>query len=105
MSVKLKGNTLLIDMEGDIDHHMAALLREESDEVLNRSYVREVVFDFARTKFMDSSGIGLIMGRYRQAGYNDATVSLVNVSAGIDRMLEMSGLYKIIKDVKRIKEE
>lgn len=102
MSVKLKGNTLLIDMEGDIDHHMAALLREESDEVLNRSYVREVVFDFARTKFMDSSGIGLIMGRYRQAGYNDATVSLVNVSVGIDRMLEMSGLYKIIKDVKRI---
>lgn len=102
MGVKLKGNTLLIDMEGDIDHHMAALLREESDEVLNRSYVREVVFDFARTKFMDSSGIGLIMGRYRQAGYNDATVSLVNVSAGIDRMLEMSGLYKIIKDVKRI---
>lgn len=88
-------------MEGDIDHHGASILREESDVVFNREYIKEVIFDFANIKFMDSSGIGLIMGRYRQAKYNDAKVSLINVPDNVDRMLEMSGIYRIIDNVEK----
>lgn len=103
MSISVRNNKLYIDMNGEIDHHRAAILREESDRVLNREYVREIIFDFEGIKFMDSSGIGLIMGRYRQAGYNNAKVSLTNVPDNIDRMLQMAGIYGIIKDVDRIK--
>ena len=102
MSVDVFEQKLYIRMDGDIDHHSAAILRDESDKVLNRVFIREVVFDFDGIKFMDSSGIGLIMGRYRQAGYNNATVSLINVPSNIDRMLEMAGLYSLIKDVYRV---
>ncbi len=89
-------------MSGDIDHHSAAVLREESDKVLEREYIKEIVFDFEGIKFMDSSGIGLIMGRFRQASYNNAKISLTNVPRYIDRMLEMAGIYSIIKDVHRV---
>ena len=102
MSVETKNQKLYISMSGDIDHHSAAILREESDKILNREYIKEVVFDFNEIKFMDSSGIGLIMGRYRQASYNNAKVSLTNVPGSIDRMLEMAGIYSIIKDVHRV---
>lgn len=101
MSVDVRNNKLYIKMCGEIDHHMASILREESDNILNRSYIKEIVFDFEGIKFMDSSGIGLIMGRYRQVGYNNGEVSLINVPRNIDRMLEMSGIYGIIKNVER----
>ena len=96
------GGTLIIYLDGDIDHHSAAILRDESDRGLNREFIKEIVFNFDGVQFMDSSGIGLIMGRYRQAGYNNAKVSLINVPANVDRMLEMAGIYSIIKDVHRV---
>lgn len=101
MSVEVRNNKLYINMSGEIDHHRAGILREESDEVLNRTYIKEIIFDFTGIRFMDSSGIGLIMGRYRQAGYNNGKVALINVPKNIDRMLEMAGIYGIIKDVER----
>ncbi|MBQ3061998.1 MAG: anti-sigma factor antagonist [Lachnospiraceae bacterium] len=102
MGVKVSSNILYINMDGDIDHHSAALLREESDMFFNREYIKEVIFDFERTKFMDSSGIGLIMGRYRQAKYSDAKVSLINIPDNIDRMLQMSGIYKIVDNIEKL---
>ncbi len=95
MDVYVKNKVLYINMAGDIDHHSAAILREKSDEILNREYIKEIVFDFKDINFMDSSGIGLVMGRYRQAGYNNADVTLINVPESINRMFEMSGINKL----------
>ena len=59
-------NCLLIQLPEEIDHHGAGFICECADRYLVREDVRDVVFDFGRTKFMDSSGIGIIMGRYRK---------------------------------------
>ena len=64
--VWVKDAVMTIRLPEEVDHFVADRLREEAGEILVERNVREVVFDFRKTVFMDSSGIGMIMGRYRQ---------------------------------------
>ena len=63
---------------------------------MNRRYIRSIVFDFADTTFMDSSGIGLIMGRYRALGMRKDCVRAVHVSSYMEKLLRLSGVHKYI---------
>ena len=63
--LEVKGNILIIYVPEELDHHCAEKIRIESDRILTKQNIRQIVFDFRRTVFMDSSGIGVIMGRYR----------------------------------------
>ena len=62
--LEVKGSTLTVYVPEELDHHYAEQIRVESDRILARQNIRQIVFDFRRTAFMDSSGIGVIMGRY-----------------------------------------
>jgi stage II sporulation protein AA (anti-sigma F factor antagonist) len=59
--------------------------------------VRELVFDFAGTEFMDSSGIGVVIGRCRTLGYYNGTVYVMNVNDRVDKLFRASGVYQIVK--------
>ncbi len=90
-------NCLLIQLPEEIDHHGAGFICECADRYLVRKEVRDVVFDFGRTKFMDSSGIGIIMGRYRKISCFGGRVYAVHVDRQIERIFRLSGLNKIVE--------
>lgn len=88
-------NVLKAFLSGEIDHHSAADMRLEIDEWIRRDKPKILVLDFSEVTFMDSSGIGLIMGRYKLMGILGGSVRVVNVSDRIDRILRLSGVSAI----------
>lgn len=99
MEIKLLGEkrALLVRVSGELDHHMAARVKEEADSALLSSNAINIIFDFTGLDFMDSSGIGVIMGRYKKVRTLGGRIIVFGVNAGILRIMEMSGIDKIIK--------
>lgn len=94
---KVIENYLMVRMPEELDHHMAAGIRKTADQMIMERDVKNVVFDFEDTKFMDSSGIGVIMGRYKLIHYLGGQVFAIHTDGQIRRILKMSGLHKIIE--------
>lgn len=88
--------TLLIRFHSDIDHHNAVQIRTKADRLIERGDLRNVVFDFGEVHFMDSSGIGMIMGRYKQVIFHGGKIAACGVSSEVDRILKISGLYRVM---------
>lgn len=88
---------LVIKLMKELDHHSSLAIRDRTDKMIDRGIVKYIIFDFANAGFMDSSGIGVIMGRYKKVLFAGGKVAVTNVSDGIDRILKLSGLYKIIE--------
>ena len=94
---EVKGEVLVIHLKADLDHHTALTVRESADALLVRSHAKHILFDFTGVEFMDSSGIGVIMGRYRQVIFRGGRVGVMGVGTNVDRILRISGLYKIVE--------
>lgn len=94
---ELQKNCLIIYITDDLDHHTVTKLREESDKLIATGNVKHVIFDFSNVGFMDSSGIGLIMGRYKKVMFLGGRAAVTNVGEAVDRIFCLSGLYKIIE--------
>ena len=88
---------LILKLTEEIDECTAQKIRRKADYEIERYMPRKVIFDFNNVSFMDSAGIGLIIGRYRIANMLGGTVEIANVTDSIKRVLELSGLLKIIK--------
>lgn len=89
-------NYLMIRMPEEIDHHRAVLISKNADAYIAHSKVVNIVFDFEDTKFMDSSGIGVIMGRYKKISCFGGQVFAINASSRIRQLLMVSGMQKLI---------
>ena len=90
-------NCLMIRLPEEVDHHKAGFICESADRYLLRDDVSNVVFDFENTKFMDSSGIGIIMGRYRKISCFGGRVYAIHAGRQIQKILKLSGLNKIVE--------
>ena len=90
-------NYLMVKMPSEVDHHESMALSKKADEYILGNRIKNVVFDFEDTKFMDSAGIGVIIGRYKKIECFGGKVIAVNCSRQIKRILDMSGLYKYIE--------
>ena len=90
-------NYLCIRMPKEVDHHGAAGIREHADKLLLDDKVRNIVFDFEDTTFMDSSGIGVIIGRYRKISCFGGKVYAIHADERIRRILRASGMSSIIE--------
>lgn len=88
---------LIVYILKDLDHHEVTYLREKSDRLIDAGDVKNIVFDFENVDFMHSSGIGLIMGRYKKVLFIGGRAAVTNVGKSVDRIFKMSGLYKIIE--------
>jgi stage II sporulation protein AA (anti-sigma F factor antagonist) len=88
---------LCIRMPIEVDHHGAASIREGADKLLLDDKVKNVVFDFEQTQFMDSSGLGIIIGRYKKISCVGGRVFAINANNRISRLLNSSGMSSIIK--------
>ena len=90
-------NYLCIKMPKEVDHHGASGIRECADRLILDDKVKNIVFDFEDTTFMDSSGIGIIIGRDRKISCFGGKVYAINTSERIQRLLRSSGLSSIIE--------
>lgn len=90
-------NCLMVRLPEEVDHYRAAYICENADKLIVQKEVQHVVFDFEDTRFMDSSGIGIIMGRYRKIACFGGKVYVIHVDRQIQRILTMSGLTKVVE--------
>ena len=88
-------------LEGEIDHHTATSLRMEIDEAVQANKPKTLKLDFGDVTFMDSSGIGLVMGRYRTLQPFGGKLVVSNLSPQVYRIMQLAGLEKIAKITKR----
>lgn len=97
MQYQVEENCLTIFLPKEVDHHNAEEIRKEADQVIAKKHIKHVIFDFSSTNFMDSSGIGVIMGRYRQIYLLGGEVWAVHVGERMKKILNMSGVTKIMQ--------
>ncbi len=95
---------LIVRLDKEIDHHSAAGIRQSVDEAFLNTKANHIIFDFSALQFMDSSGIGLIMGRYRLIRPLEGRVVLAGVSEQLDRLMSLSGIYKLVDWAKNVDE-
>ena len=91
---------LRVAIVGEINHHRAVSVRQEIDEKIQELRPQNLVLDLADTPFMDSSGLGLIMGRYQLMKDLGGTLTVANPSAEHKKIFKLAGLNKLVKIVK-----
>ncbi len=89
-------NTLIVKFEGELDHHVAENIRTEIDETISQRGIRNLIFDLGGMGFMDSSGIGVIIGRYKHITKLGGKVAVVHVTDQVDKIFNLAGIYRII---------
>lgn len=97
---EIDGETLKITLSGEIDHHSAKTVREEIDKRIYLCRARTVMLDLEKVGFMDSSGLGLVLGRYAHVKEAGGVLQVLNPSVGAERVLRMAGAEKIIPIIK-----
>lgn len=90
-------DVLCIRLGGELDHHTAEELREQASETIVKKNIRHIVLNLEQLSFMDSSGLGVILGRYKQIKQAQGEMVVCAISPPIKRLFDMSGLFKIIR--------
>lgn len=91
------GNTLIVKMKGEIDQSCSSALRLGIDRKIRENHIKNLVLDFGGVTFMDSSGIGVILGRYKQIKALGGKTIIVRPQPQVDKILELSGIKKIME--------
>lgn len=94
---EVEGKSLMYQMPKELDHHVAQNLCKELDMLVDSYQVKELVMDFAKTEFMDSSGIGVIIGRSKTMSFRNGTVVAINLGSRVKMIFESAGLEKIVR--------
>lgn len=92
----VKEDSLVVIMEGELDHHSTEEARNKIDNQLDVEGINKLILDFSKVSFMDSSGIGVVIGRYKKLSAKNGRVCIVGVSPSVKRVFELSGMFKII---------
>lgn len=95
VQINVSGSQMTALLSGEIDHHTAAGMRMQIDEHLQRRRPDTLILDFGEITFMDSSGVGLIMGRYKLMRELGGTIRIQNTSSSASRMLRLAGLERL----------
>lgn len=102
--VEIQENILVIHVSQELDHHIANRIREAADACIIENKIRNIIFDFTGTVFMDSSGIGVIMGRYKLIRDYGGKIVVLHPGRNIQKILLYSGLNKITKQFEKAEE-
>lgn len=90
------GGALTVCLSGEIDHYVCQALREEIERRIAQPSVTHLVLDFSGVTFMDSSGVGMIIGRYKTMAARGGRVTAKGLHPPVDRLFRMAGLHRII---------
>ena len=90
------GNTLVVEFFGELDHHGAERIREKIDAAMDNYMAQMLVLDFSKVTFMDSSGIGMVLGRYRKMGEKSGAMAISGCTKTVRNILNMAGVFSVI---------
>lgn len=96
---KIYDGTLYIVLAGELDEHTANYVREQIDGLIGAKRVRQVIIDLSELEFMDSTGVGVMIGRYKKFKEKGVPVFISNPSSHAERIFKMTGLYDIMPKV------
>ncbi len=96
VQISTKNDTVIAKLVGELDHHSASKARARLEEVIVNKAIKNLIFDLSELSFMDSSGIGMIIGRYKLISALGGKVKIVCKNVQIERLITMSGLKKLI---------
>ena len=101
MNVKqrLHKNTLYISLDGELDEHTAEYTRINLDQAMSANRAAQIVIDLANLRFMDSTGIGVLIGRYKKMKDKNVPIYISNPSTQAERIFKMTGLYTIMPKI------
>ena len=105
MIAEKSGECLTVYLNGEIDHCSAERLRKEIEIHLRDSSIQKLLLDFSHVTFMDSSGIGMLIGRYKTMAQRGGSVSARSMQPSVGRLFRMAGLHRIIAEQKSESEE
>ncbi len=101
---EMTDDILIANLDGELDHHTSAVIREEIDKTVDAFHSKHLIFNFEKVTFMDSSGIGVIMGRYNKILQLGGRLVITGCNEYIDRILDMAGIYTIADRLKNVSE-
>lgn len=90
---------IAVVLKGEIDHHRVDDLKKELDAIIDRTRPKKMILDFKNVTMMDSSGVGLMLGRYKRIRDNGGELFVKRLNKQTDIVFEVSGLYQVIKKV------
>ena len=102
---KDKDKLLIFEITEEIDHHTTEKIRRKMDNEIERYLPKKIIFDFNQVTFMDSAGVGLLIGRYKLINMLGGKVKIANINTPVRKIFEMSGILKIMPEVKNNKKE
>jgi len=97
IDLETRQSVLLVRLEGELDHHTSESLRTKIEDAMRKKKIRHIVLNLEALTFMDSSGLGVILGRYKQIKNQNGEMIVCAISPSIKRLFDMSGLFKIIR--------
>ena len=95
VTIEYQEESLRAALSGEIDHHSARELRIQIDDAISRAVPQKLIMDFSAVTFMDSSGIGLIMGRYKQMSVYGGSLQITGLGAQQRKVMRLAGLDKL----------
>jgi len=104
IQLNIEGRVLIASLTGELDHHQAERLRPQIDSAYENSVCKHLVLDMSEISFMDSSGIGMIIGRYKNTEKRGGQLVLASMDERVSRLFEVSGLAKIVARAETVKD-
>ena len=104
LKFQITENILIVELEGELDHHGAVEVRKEIDGAMDAFGVKHIILDFLKVGFVDSSGIGMIMGRYNKVTVLGGLIYISGCSKYMKKILEMAGIFTIAPECENPKQ-
>ena len=98
IDLEVKNNSLVVRLGGELDLRIINYLRDTLEEALDKNDVKHVILNMNSVTFIDSSALGVILGRYKRITQNGGKVGLVGIRPMVKRILELSGLLRIMRE-------
>jgi stage II sporulation protein AA (anti-sigma F factor antagonist) len=96
IEMEQRRKALIVRLKGELDHHTADTVKARMEEAIIRGDVTHIILSMKELSFMDSSGLGVILGRYKQITGRGGKMVVCDVNPSVYRLFEMSGLFKIL---------
>lgn len=100
IQVKRQNEYVTAYLFGELDHHSSQQVKTELDEVIKEHRDADLILDLRNLSFMDSSGLGVILGRYKRLKVYGNNMYIKNANRQIEKVFDVSGIYKLIKKIK-----
>ena len=98
LKTKVIEDSLYVKIIGELDHHTSEDIRNQVDSLLTSNNLKNLIFDLSQMNFMDSSGVGMFMGRYKKIKSKNGISIMIKIHNSNRRLLQMSGLFNIYKE-------